>query len=320
MAHRNALGPVRGQHAPRRQVPVRARDRKALVAGRVLGEFGRRGRFEAQVEFAQHHRFEMRDDKARLQPAAGGREPFDHRGAEVEGVDVAPEGGGDIGAQHLDRDLGAGVGAPRAVDLGDGGCGDRGRELGEQDGCRGAKLGLDGGLGDLGGEGRQPVLQHPQLLGQFGADDVGAGREDLAELDIGRSQRGDRPRDRRQRRIAAKAQPAERPAQHPGGGAHPRRGAHGVERDAHRARALEGGAGADQAQDVVRAAHRVRVSSPNAARRCPSRGSDTGHARSPPRGSWRRKPPDRGSGGSIRRDTDSCRGRLPRPRRGAGSH
>ena len=115
----------------------------------------------------------------------------------------------------------------------------------------GAELGLD--LGTRFGErkGGQAVLQEAQLLDQLGADDVAPGRQHLAELDIGRPHRLQRAGDRRQRRVARAAKDADRPGDGAHGEALPAADLEGVEQDPHRAGALEGRPGAQQAPEMV---------------------------------------------------------------------
>ena len=89
---------------------------------------------------------------------------------------------------------------------------------------------LDRGARLLHREGRQLVLQHRELGGELGADDVGAGREELAELDVGGAERGERAQDRRLARVARVAEPLERPAEDARGDAERRRRVEGLER------------------------------------------------------------------------------------------
>ena len=192
------------------------------------------------------------------------------------------------------------------VDLRDrGGC-DGFRKLGKHRVDLDPKLFLDHAARHVLFERRQFVLQVLQLVGQFRAHHVRTGRQDLTELNIGRTQRGDGAGDGGQSGVALFAQPREGPADHMGGDADGCRCAHRVQHDAHCAGSLEGRAGSDQAPDVVRATH-LRFSTPNAGPRCPSTGCDISRFRTRPRGSYGRRFPDRGTCGSIPPDTDSCR-------------
>ena len=124
-------------------------------------------------------------------------EALDHAGGEEVAVEIAVEALLDAGAQHLDGDrLQRAVRHPHLglVHLGDRGGGDRRSELGEQriDG-RAERL-LDRLPRFALREGRQAVLQRGEIGGELAADDVVAGGEELAELDVGRPERGERGR------------------------------------------------------------------------------------------------------------------------------
>jgi hypothetical protein len=80
------------------------------------------------------------------------------------------------------------------VDLRDRGGGDRLAERDEQRAHGLAQCGLDGAERHLLGEGRDPVLQLLQVEGGPHADDVRPGRQELAELDVGRAEAGHRRR------------------------------------------------------------------------------------------------------------------------------
>ncbi len=260
----------------------------------------------------------MRDHVRRPQPARGRREEFDHRGGEIEGVDVLAERALYARAQHLDRHRLAGAAQPRLVDLGDRGGGDGFAQLVEHlvDGA--AQLVRDAAARGFQRKGRQLVLKDAQLARQIVADDVGPCGKHLPELDIGRAQRRQRAQRRRHAGIAAIAQPLERPGQKAHRAAHQRRRVHRIEKEPHRAGALERGAGADEAQYVVRAAHALRSSSPNAGRRRRRSGCGRRRFRSPPCAASPERSPDRESGGSIRPGTGNCRGRARSPAPGAG--
>ena len=231
---------------------MRNRQGKARVALGVFGEFRRIGRFQPHVLFAGDGGFEMAHHVARAQTAAAGRQELDDASGEMERVDVAAKGGGDAGAQHLDRHLSARFAHPRAVNLGNGGRRHGFGKFGKQLIDRLAQVGQDDVLGDVRGKGRQAVLQHPQLVRHLDAHHIRARGQDLAELDIGGAKRGDCPGDRRQVRIALVAQPAERPAHHARRDTQAGRRINRVQDRAHGAGAFECGAGADQAQKVVR--------------------------------------------------------------------
>ena len=127
--------------------------------------------------------------------ARGRMEALDHaRGEEIR-VEVLVEALLDAGAQHLDGDW-----LQRAVwlahrglmHLRDRGCGHRRAELGKQrvDG-RFERI-FDGLSRLVLREGRQAILERGEIGGELAADDVVAGGEELAELDVGRPKRGER--------------------------------------------------------------------------------------------------------------------------------
>ena len=87
----------------------------------------------------------------------------------------------------------------RLVHLRDGGGGDGGAELGEMILELAAERFLDGAARLRHGERRQVVLQQRQLAGELGADDVGARRQELAELDVAGAEAGQRTREPRLR-------------------------------------------------------------------------------------------------------------------------
>ena len=84
------------------------------------------------------------------------------------------------------------VGDLGGMHLGDRGCRNRRIEARIKLADRPAERGFDFRAGKRFGEGRHPVLKTRQIVGDLGAHDVGAGGEELAELDPGRAQTLDR--------------------------------------------------------------------------------------------------------------------------------
>ncbi len=80
----------------------------------------------------------------------------------------------------------------RLVHLRDRGGGDRRPELGVKLVDRRAERLLDRRARLALREGRQAILEGGQIAGELAADDVVAGGEELAELDVGRPERGER--------------------------------------------------------------------------------------------------------------------------------
>ncbi len=132
----------------------------------------------------------------RAQALGIGQQRLDDARHEAHRLDVLGEALAHAGPHHLDgeRPLRAvGVEHGRLVDLGDGGRRHRLAEGGEQ-----AETGLPNSCSTTRmatplREGRHPVLQPLEVAGGGHADDVGAGGQELAELDVGRSEPGQRP-------------------------------------------------------------------------------------------------------------------------------
>ena len=179
--------PLERQHPARGALPVDPRHAEALVAREVLGELGGGGRLEAQVHLEPGPEREGLDHLDRLEAAEAGLEALDPGRDPGEEVDVAHHLALDAGPQDLDRDLLA-RGGDAEVHLGDRGRGDRPVvEAREQLGERPAELALDQLAGERAVERRQVVLQLREIGGELLAEQVGAGREALAELDEARA-------------------------------------------------------------------------------------------------------------------------------------
>src|SRR3990170_221655 len=119
-------------------------------------------------------------------------EALDRPGREEIAVEVPLEALLDAGPEHLDRDgLEPSVGPAQfgLMHLRDRGGGDRRPELGVELVDGRAQSLLDRFLCLALREGRQAVLEGGKIAGQLTADDVVAGGEELAELDVGGPER-----------------------------------------------------------------------------------------------------------------------------------
>ncbi len=319
IAQRDAIDPIERHHAARRQIPMRARRGETCIIRGICAKLERRRRLHPQIQLAQHHAFEMRNHIRRAQAARRRRDQLDQPRGKVKSIEVFLKSPLDAGAQHLDRNLCAGVDTTRRMHLRDRGGSDGLGKFGKHRVNRLAQRRRNRSLGLSHRKRRQAVLQHGQLFGKLNPHHIGPRRKHLAKLDVSRAKCGQRPRHRRQGRVAFQPQPSEGPAQHPGHKPQPRRHVHRFKCHLHGARAFKRGAGDDQPPEVVRAAH-LRLSSPNAAPQCPCSGCGISPAQSLPHGSSAQSFPDRETCGSIRQGIGSCHGhsRPARPR--AESH
>ncbi len=176
------------EHALARVAPVGARHRHVRVAGEVAMEGLGVAALLAVVELLADRARELVDELARVDEVerahAFAHEP---RGL-LEQLDVALDLARRVGPLHLDDDL-APVRKHRPVYLPDRGRRERlAVELEEEALDRLAQVLADHPL-DVGeGEGADVVLERAQLGDDVRRDDVGSGREQLAELDEGRAE------------------------------------------------------------------------------------------------------------------------------------
>ena len=128
-------------------------------------------------------------------------------------VEVAAEAPLDARAQDLDGHVAAHtiVDDDGLVHLGDGGGGDRRPELREVVLEPAAQRFLDRLACFPHGERRQLVLQVAEIARKLGADEIGAGGEELAELDVARPQAGQRPGDASLLGLTDAERPGQRP-------------------------------------------------------------------------------------------------------------
>ena len=178
--------PRQCQHAVSGALPIDPRHAKTRVAGKVFGQL-RPGRgLEAQIHLEADHLGQGLDDFDRFQPSRRRVETLDQAGEPPEQIDVAGERLGHPRAQHFDRDLLPVEGFGK-VDLGDRGGGDRGFvKRGKQGFERPTELGFDRRARQGSGKRRQPILQARQIDRDLLAQEIGAGRQQLAELDEAR--------------------------------------------------------------------------------------------------------------------------------------
>ena len=195
IGNRDAVDPFQRQHAPRAARPIDLRHAETCIVLGVLGHLGESGGLHAKIHLDGNGLRQSVDHGDRPKPPGGPVEPLDHARGEDVRVEILLEALLDAGAQHLDRDrLERAVRHPHLglMHLRDRSGGDRGTELGiERIDGRAQRL-LDGGARLALRERRQPVLQRGEIAGKLPADQVVAGGEKLAELDVRGPKRGQR--------------------------------------------------------------------------------------------------------------------------------
>ena len=212
---RGAVDPFKRQDPARAPAPIDHRHAEALVVLRVLRHLRDGGGLHAEIHLDGDGFRQGLDHGLRPEPARRRVKALDQLGGEEIGIEVLVEALLDAGPEHLDGDrLEPAVALAHGglVHLGDRGRGDGRPELGEDRVERRlerlfhriARLGL--------GERRQPVLKRRQVSCELAPDDVVAGGEELAELDVGRPERGERRRQPRliRRGLAVRLPPERR--------------------------------------------------------------------------------------------------------------
>ncbi len=179
----DAVDPFERQHPPRGPGPVDRGDVEAALRDQILAQLGSGSRLAAKVELARRPLAEIGDDGARAQPGRLAAHLLDLGRGPFVGVEGALEILLDIGAEHLDRDQPP-VGRVGAVDLGDRGGADRLRvDVGENLLERLLQPLLDRPPHRLERGRRKAVLEQLQVARRLDSDEVGPGRQRLAELD-----------------------------------------------------------------------------------------------------------------------------------------
>ncbi len=191
IGQRDAVQELLHQHALGRVFPVDLGEDDVVA----VGEHGRQHLAVAalvdEVELAVDACREVAHLLLRL--VAGDLWPFalDDAGAVAHQAQVRLDDLAQARPQHLDDDVLARL-QPGPVDLGDRSRGDRVCvELGEDVFGRAAEILLELGPDLLPRHRRDLAVQAAEFLGPFGRQQVGAARQDLAELDEGRTQRLD---------------------------------------------------------------------------------------------------------------------------------
>ncbi len=261
VVQRDAVDPLHRQHVVGGAVPIDGRHAEIRIVTGVLRHLGQRGRLQPQVHLHRDRARHRIDDLDQPQPPRFGRMALGIVRDKEEIGEIAAEARGDIGPEHLDGDrlAHAVMFDLAAMHLCDRGGGDRRPEADKRLCHRAFQRLRDHGLGLGLRKRRQPVLQAFQIARHRDADDVGPGRQKLSELEIGRSEPGQRAR---QPRAGFGAGPLDQPRQ-------PQRELPGRRHqtridDAEHAFAREHVSGADQPRDVGRRRNHKRQPECNA--------------------------------------------------------
>ncbi len=194
IAQFDPFDPLHRQHSRRGQVNVDLRDADRGVAGKIALELLHVAFFAAKVQLAPQHPLEFGHRRPR--PVVDElRNPFGHLGQSREDLQVYADLLLDPRVLDLDHH-GLSAGQTSSMDLSDGCRGERlVFELQKQLLDRLSQLLLDDPPHDVRRIGRHVCLQFFQLFGQLHAHHVGAGAEDLAQLDEGGPQFAERQAD-----------------------------------------------------------------------------------------------------------------------------
>ncbi len=322
VGQRRGADPFEGEHVLGGAVPVDRRDAEIRIVPGVVRHLGDRRGLEAEIHFDRDRTREGIDHLVEPQAPRLGRKSFRLTGGKKEGIEIGPEAALDAGPQHFDRDRAP---ALRRFDLGTMHLGDRGGgvrrpEAREQFIERLAERARNRRLGIGLRERRHLVLQAFEVARERRPDHVGPRRQELAELDIGRPELGERGGEAHGRALAGRpfdqARAGERRAcrQRQWFGIDQRQHSLAREYEAGAAEAGEMSEGGDH-EESCRAGQRVTAASPNGWRRCRRSSAGTRRAESPPRAASSRTLPAWETGGSTRRDSDKARHRPPPPGR-----
>ncbi len=185
MTDRRAVYPFRGEHAPGGAIPVHIRHAEIGIVLRVVGQFGRRRAFHAQIEFQRHRLRQRIDHGAETKAMRFVGEPLRHARREGEGGKIAGEFPLDAGTQHFHRDLARlFIRRQRFMHLRDGSSRDRLAERQEARRQRFAEFAFDDRLRGVGRKRRQTILQRLQRARHVRPDQIGPRRQHLPELHI----------------------------------------------------------------------------------------------------------------------------------------
>ena len=190
VVHLDAVDPFQRQHITACALPVDGGYAKARIVFRILAEFGKSRSFQAQIHLHLGGLGQRLGHLDRPQPTRRRDVLFLQACGEEEAFEVVLETTPHAGPDNLHRHLFryAIVEHFGRVHLRDRGGRHRFTEACVEIAYRPAERGLRLGRRLRPGKGRHLVLQHGKIDGDVVADDVRPGRQELAELDIGRAE------------------------------------------------------------------------------------------------------------------------------------
>ena len=196
IGQRQAVDPFRGQHFAGGPIPVDKGHAELGIVRDIFREFGSRRRLKAKIHLDAHRARERLDDFDGLQPTHVRRQALRQSRREEHIGEIARKAPLDAWPQDFDRDFARRLAVLHAgaMHLGDRGGGHRFAEFEKQCVQLHAEGRFDRRDRDAARMRRNPVLQPLELRDDFGADDIGPGRKELAELHIGRAEPIDRGR------------------------------------------------------------------------------------------------------------------------------
>ncbi len=178
----DAVHPFHGHAVAARQFPVDGGNAEARIADGVLADLGKGRRLEAQIHLDARRLRQRVDHRDRPEPPHRRHMLFHEPRCGVEGIEIGAETAAHAGPDDLDRHFAPVAPQHRAVDLRDGGGGDRVAESGKDRIAGDAEQFLDPRPGVGGRERLHRVLQALEVDGEFLAHDIGPRGEELPEL------------------------------------------------------------------------------------------------------------------------------------------
>ena len=188
---RDPVDPFHRQHIAGGAIPIDFGHAEFGIIGDIFGHFGQGRRFKPQIHFHGDRTGQRVDHLAKAQTPRFDRQQFGLLRRIGHGGQIALEAGTHARTQHFDGDFAA-IQRFGTMDLRDGGGGDRLAETAEHRIQRLAESTFDHRDRNRPRESRQAILQAFEIARHADTDDIGAGGQKLADLDIARAKAGQR--------------------------------------------------------------------------------------------------------------------------------